>query len=61
MKRKIYIISNTLPFIDDLFGINDNGLFKKYFKEIQPEELDLNKKIVSSTNTSFFGIDLDIK
>ena len=51
MKRKIYIIPNTLPFIDDLFGINGNGLFKKYFKEIQPEELDLNKKIVSSTNT----------
>ena len=54
-------MADTFPFIHDLCGINENGLFEKSFKEIQPKELELKKENVSSTNASFLDIALEIK
>ena len=57
----MYIIADTFSFIHDLHAINENGLFEKSFKEIQPKELELKKENVSSTNASFLDIALEIK
>ena len=57
----MYIIADTFSFIHDLHAINENGLFEKSFKEIQPKELELKKENVSSTNTSFLNCALEIK
>ena len=46
-------------FIDDLDSINDNGEFKRCYKDIYPPEFELWKENLDSSRASF--LDLDIK
>ena len=50
---------NVFRFIDDLNAINDGGEFESNFRNIYPEELQLNKENTSNFETSF--LDLQIK
>ena len=46
-------------YIDDLIALNDGKSFEKYFKDIYPEELQLNKENEGYSGSTF--LDLDIK
>ena len=50
---------NVFRFIDDLNAINDGGEFESNFRNIYPEELQLNKENTSNFEASF--LDLQIK
>ena len=49
---------NAFHFIDGLCSVNDNSFFKKHFKGIYTEELELKKETKSSIKTIFTDIDL---
>ena len=55
--HKTCSFTNTFCFIDDLCAINDNDLFKKHFKEIYPERLELKRENIYSTKASILDID----
>ena len=55
--QKARRFGNTFRFIDDLLTINDNGLFNENFKEIYPQELQLNLES-SGDRITFLDIDL---
>ena len=46
-------------YIDDLLALNDGKSFETYFKDIYPEELQLNKENDGYSTSTF--LDLDIK
>ena len=50
--------SNTFRFIDDLLTINDDNLFSENFRDIYPEELQLN---LESSGDSVNFLDLNLK
>ena len=47
-------------FIDENSAINDNGIFKKRFKQIYLEELELEKENWSNPNSSFLDIEVGV-
>ena len=55
--HKTCSFTHTFCFIDDLCAINDNDLFKKHFKEIYREGLELKGESINSTKASILDID----
>ena len=47
-------------YIDDLVALNDGLSFEAYFKDIYPEELQLNKENTTNTSTSFLDLHIEI-
>lgn len=52
--------TNTFCFIDENSAINDNGIFKKRFKQTYLEELELEKENLSNPNSSFLDIEIGV-
>ena len=51
---------NVFRYIDDLLALNDGNSFESYFKEIYPEELQLNKENADSSSTNFLDLHINI-
>ena len=47
-------------YIDDLVALNDGHSFEAYFKDIYPEELQLNKENAVDTSTDFLDLHIEI-
>ena len=58
--RKTCRLTNTFCFIDENSAINDNGIFKKRFKQTYLEELELEKENLSNPNSSFLDIEIGV-
>ena len=48
-------------YIDDLLALNDGKSFEAYYKDIYPEELQLNKENDGYTNSTFLDLDIRIE
>ena len=48
-------------YIDDLLALNDGGSFESYYKDIYPEELQLNKENADSSSTNFLDLTISIE
>ena len=57
--RKYY--SYTRRFIDDLCTINNSGDFDEQWKEVYPEQLQLNKENEENTEATFLDLHLKIE
>ena len=60
-RGKALKFNKTCRFIDDLCGINNNGLMEKMWKDIYPPELILKKENEDNNRTSFLDLDIEIK
>ena len=47
-------------YIDDLLALNDGNSFESHFKDIYPEELQLNKENAESSSTNFLDLHIEI-
>ena len=47
-------------YIDDLLTLNDGNSFESHFKDIYPEELQLNKENADSSSTNFLDLHIQI-
>ena len=47
-------------YIDDLLALNDGNSFETHFKDIYPEELQLNKENTDSSSTNFLDLHIEI-
>ena len=52
-------LNNTFRYIDDISPINDKGNFLKYKSEIYPQELELSKENIGTTEATI--LDLIVK
>ena len=51
----------TFRYIDDLLALNDGGSFERFYKDIYPEELQLNKENVTNDCTDFLDLHIYIE
>ena len=47
-------------YIDDLLAINDGHSFEQYYRDIYPDELQLNKENESDLSTNFLDLHIEI-
>ena len=48
-------------YIDDLLALNDGQSFDRYYRDIYPEELQLNKENEEDDNTNFLDLHIRIE
>ena len=53
-------MTNIFRFIDDLYVINDNGLFEQSYRSIYPDEIELKKENEGIHSASFLDLDINI-
>ena len=65
IKKNNYILARkfgqVFRYIDDLLALNDGQSFETFFKDIYPEELQLNKENDNSSNTNFLDLHISIE
>ena len=53
-------LNHTFRYIDDITPLNDRGNFEKYFSQIYPPELELNRENVGFKSATVLELDVNV-
>ena len=53
-------LNHTFRYIDDITPLNDKGNFEKYFSQIYPPELELNRENIGFKSATVLELDVNV-
>ena len=53
-------LNHTFRYIDDITPLNDKGNFEKYFSQIYPSELELNRENIGFKSATVLELDVNV-